>query len=100
LSPGAFKRRYSEQLTGDLAAIKRVESIVAERRAKQEPSKDKEDSAPSDKVSTVKENAIDSPDPEKIEYVEYVESDESDESDAIGELDVSDDVGQENTPAN
>ena len=87
--------------------MKRVESIIAERRAQHKPSTQKNDSAPNwivstvkeadnedstskKEVSTVKENATDSKDPEKIQ---------SDDSDAIGELDVSDDAGRENTPA-
>jgi hypothetical protein len=46
LSPDAFKRRYSHQLSTDLAMMSRVELIVAERQANHIPSTDNEDLRP------------------------------------------------------
>jgi hypothetical protein len=90
LTPGAFKKRYSEQLSTDLVKMKRIQSMVAERHAKDKPSTDKEPSLIRLKrVDTVKENDIDSLDSENSESVK---------SDPFGKLDVSDGAGQENKP--
>ena len=89
LTPGALKRRYSQQSPKDLAMIKRVESIVAAREAKPRPSKHKEYSAPIDRDSTMK----------TVKEYSHSEKSESVISDFIEELNVSDDAYQENTPA-
>jgi hypothetical protein len=92
-TPGAFKRRNSQQLFTDPGMMKRIESIVAERQAKHKPSTDKKNPAGRNIISTVKENPTDSSDSEKSQ------SDDNNNSDSIGDLYVTDDLGRPNTPA-
>ena len=128
LTPGPFKRIYSQQLTRDLAMIKRIESIVAQKEDKPKPSRHREYSAPNDKGSTMKTGKKYSAPNDKdstmktgkeysapsdkdstmkknatnssdLEMSESVDSDDSSESDSIEEFDISDDAGRENTPA-
>jgi hypothetical protein len=68
LTPGAFKRRYSQELYKDPVMMKRIESINAERQAKRKKTIYRNNPALSDITLTVKE--IDEEDPEKSQSVE------------------------------
>jgi hypothetical protein len=90
MSPSAFKRRYSKDLTKDVAMRARIDSIQTNLVSKYKPSTESKDSGPSDVNLPVKRDDTHFSDPEKSE---------SDHSDAIGELDMSDDQGRKNAPA-
>jgi hypothetical protein len=90
LNPGVIKKRFSLKLSTDLAMIDRH---VSNETAPTVKEKDKKDSAPSDPVPTMKEIVKeDSSDPEKSESVDTFDID------AIGEFNVIEDAGLENTP--
>jgi hypothetical protein len=90
-----FKRRYSQQLSTDLAMMRRVELIVAERQANHKPSTDKEDSSPGfERVDTVRETDNEDSAPidkdstlkENSPYLLDPENSRSVQSGGIGEL--------------
>jgi hypothetical protein len=90
LNPGVKKKRFSQQLSTDHAMIDRHVSTETAPTVKE---KDKKDSAPSDPVPTMKETVKEDPsDPENSESVDTFDID------AIGEFNVIEDPGLENSP--
>ena len=114
LTPVVFKRRYSQKFSKDLAMMKRIDSIVAEKQTKRKLSTVIEDPNASDIISPVKETDMeDPPDPAPSDMVPIVEeTDKEDRPDpqtgqsldtydsyAIGKSDFTDVASRENKPA-
>jgi hypothetical protein len=126
-TPGAFTRRYSQKLFTDPGMMKRIELIFAERQAKHKPSTDKKNSSPRNIFSTMKETDKKNSSPRNIiptvketdkrnsfpmniiytmkenatetSDLEKSQSYDNDYSDSIGVLNVTEDAGRPNTPA-
>jgi hypothetical protein len=90
MNTGMFKKKYSEDLKKQIAKKNRIESMVSSTGSKHKTLTDNADSLSSHTICTEKRDAPDYWKPEKSE---------SDDSNYISELDISDDQGQENGPA-
>jgi hypothetical protein len=93
MNPCMFRKKYSKDSKKQVSMRNKIETIVSSVGSKHKTSTENEDSHSSHTICTEKHDASDYENPEKSE------KDDRDHSDSISELDISDDQGQENGPA-